>query len=99
MQVVYFATAQALEFGQRVTAFVTKETFENRLYDADSVNMDFMIDVPFTETDEDIASKIYNIKGVKTLEDGILEELSTTLKRKISRELRKEEIIFAEIYI
>ena len=99
MQIVYFATAQALEFGQRVTAFVTKETFENTLSNADYIDMDFMINVPFTKADEDIASKIYSIKDVKVLDDGVLKELSTTLKRRISRELLKEEIIFAEIYI
>ncbi len=99
MQIVYFATAQALEFGQRVTAFVTKETFENTLSNADYIDMDFMINVPFTKADEDIASKIYSIKDVKVLDDGVLKELSTTLKKRISKELRKEEIIFAEIYI
>lgn len=99
MQVVYFITGYALEFGQRITAFVTKETFENKLQNANCIDMNFMIDVPFTDTDEEIAKKIYNIKGVKVLEDGALEELSVILKRKISRELRKEEIIFTEIYI
>jgi len=99
MEGVYFTTAYADEYGQKVTAFVTANTYHDKLYHADCVAMEYMVDVPFYETDEKVAQIIYNVPGVKVLDDGILEPVNTTLKRAISKALQKENFVFAEIYI
>ena len=99
MQVVFLATGYASEFGEKVTSFVTKETLENK-YSLENLNMELIVDVPFNETDEKVASIIYNIPDVQFLENGVIAKVDTLkLKKAIAKALFKEGYLLAEIYI